>query len=102
MTADILFAAIFVGLLSEKSLPLEYTFRRAVGYYPSVALGIESEHRCKQVFYLRLCKTGNIKLLTEQGFGTSHLTCKGRAERSGSHCGNKRFRLDIHLRKLRI
>ncbi len=41
MTADILFAVIFVGLLPERSLPLEYTFRRTVGYYSSVALGIE-------------------------------------------------------------
>ena len=41
MTADILFAVIFVGLLLEESLPLEYTFRRAVGYYPSVAFGVE-------------------------------------------------------------
>lgn len=102
MTADILFAVIFVGLLLEEFLPLEYTFRRTVGYYPSVALGIEFKHRRKQVFYLRFCKARNMKLLTEQGFGASHLTCKCSAEWSGGHCGNKRFRLDIHLRKLRI
>ncbi len=81
---------------------MDNAFRRSFGYYPSVTLGVKSEHWRKQVFYLRLCKTGNVKLLTEQGFVASHLTCEGRDERSGGDGGDQRFRLNIHLRKLRV